>query len=157
MSEYVGQIDLANLLQGQDLEGKEGVVPVENLLSRKLIALYFSAHWCGPCRQFTPNLVEFYKQILSYGADWEVVFVSSDRDQKSFSEYYKEMPWVAIPFGDQRINSLKKAAQISGIPTLIFVEPTSGKVIIDELENRDGRDIVDANDYNFVLDWALSS
>ena len=24
------------------------------LENKKLIALYFSAHWCAPCRKFTP-------------------------------------------------------------------------------------------------------
>src|SRR5438445_4294528 len=30
----------------------------EALGKKKLIALYFSAHWCAPCRKFTPELVE---------------------------------------------------------------------------------------------------
>jgi nucleoredoxin len=28
-----------------------------------LIALYFSAEWCGPCRKFTPQLVDHYKRV----------------------------------------------------------------------------------------------
>src|SRR5439155_11962188 len=32
----------------------------EALEKKKLIALYFSAHWCAPCRKFTPELVEYY-------------------------------------------------------------------------------------------------
>ena len=31
----------------------------------------------------------------------EMVFVSSDRDQESFDDYYKDMPWHALPFADR--------------------------------------------------------
>ena len=35
------------------------------------------------------------------GASFEIVFVSSDRDEASFKEYYAEMPWLALPFEDR--------------------------------------------------------
>jgi nucleoredoxin len=28
----------------------------------------------------------------------DIVFVSCDRDQSAFDEYFKEMPWKALPF-----------------------------------------------------------
>jgi nucleoredoxin len=31
------------------------------LSSKKLVAFYFSAHWCPPCRGFTPVLKKFYE------------------------------------------------------------------------------------------------
>lgn len=33
--------------------------------------------------------------------DWEVVFVSSDRDEEAWKEYYGEMPWLALPYADR--------------------------------------------------------
>ena len=28
----------------------------------------------------------------------DIVFISSDEDQDAFDEYFKEMPWKALPF-----------------------------------------------------------
>ncbi len=40
----------------EDASGKE-VDPAS--LKGKTVGLYFSAHWCPPCRAFTPSLVKF--------------------------------------------------------------------------------------------------
>ena len=66
----------------------------------KVIGLYFSAHWCPPCRGFTPNLGKFYENVKgsSNGDKFDIVFVSSDRDQEAFTEYLNDMPWWALPF-----------------------------------------------------------
>ena len=55
--------------------------------SSEIICLYFSAHWCGPCRKFTPSLSEFYKEINSETKQIEIIFCSSDQDQNQFNEY----------------------------------------------------------------------
>jgi thiol-disulfide isomerase/thioredoxin len=36
------------------------------LQDRKIIAYYFSAHWCPPCRLFTPVLADFYAVSFFY-------------------------------------------------------------------------------------------
>jgi len=60
---------------------------------------YSRAHWCGPCRYFTPTLAEIFKEINNEIKDkLDIVFVSRDKDQAAFDEYFKEMPWKAIPF-----------------------------------------------------------
>ena len=33
------------------------------MVNKDLVLFYFSAHWCGPCRRFTPILKEFYEQL----------------------------------------------------------------------------------------------
>ena len=57
-----------------------------------------SAHWCPPCRGFTPKLAELYKQLTEAGKSFEIVFVSSDKSEDQFNEYFDEMPWLTLPF-----------------------------------------------------------
>ena len=37
-------------------------------------------------------------QILLIKPHRQVIFVSSDQDQKTFDTYFEEMPWLAAPF-----------------------------------------------------------
>lgn len=39
--------------------------------------VYASAHWCPPCRQFTPMLAQFYTRMKAMGKPFEVVFARS--------------------------------------------------------------------------------
>lgn len=54
-------------LKGRKLLTKSGkVIGADDVLrDKKLILFYFSAHWCPPCRAFTPILCEFYSVSLS--------------------------------------------------------------------------------------------
>jgi nucleoredoxin len=75
----------------------------------KYVGIYFSAHWCGPCRNFTPKLAETYKKIKAARSDFEIVFCSADRDEEQFKEYFGTMPWLALPFEDRdRADSLNE-------------------------------------------------
>ena len=48
----------------QVLQDKKGDLALSQVKDESpLIALYFSAHWCPPCRMFTPKLAEFYKTV----------------------------------------------------------------------------------------------
>jgi len=66
--------------------------------------LYFSAHWCPPCRGFTPELAKFYKQMKEkVGDKFEIIFISSDRSEGDWKGYFAEMPWLSIPFSARDI------------------------------------------------------
>ncbi|VDN86797.1 thioredoxin, putative [Brugia malayi] len=49
---------MADLLANINLKKADGTVKKgsDALANKKVVALYFSAHWCPQCRQFTPIL-----------------------------------------------------------------------------------------------------
>ena len=113
--------DFSTLL-GNTLETKQGQKPTNEVLAGKdVVGLYFSAHWCPPCRGFTPALGKFYDQIKDT-KNFEIIFVSSDRDASQFKEYYDEQAaWAALPFKDRATkNALSKKYKVRGIPTLVL-------------------------------------
>ncbi len=85
-------------------------------------ALYFSAQWCPPCRMFTPKLVDWYKKIKAEHPNFELVFVSGDRDEASMQKYIKDdkMPWPVVAY-DKRQNELFQKYASEGIPYLVLI------------------------------------
>ena len=73
----------------------------------KYIGIYFSASWAAPCQEFNKMLIDFYKKVNLRNKRIEVVYVNSDEDMYSFNAYIKSMPWLSIPFGDERVMELK--------------------------------------------------
>jgi len=119
---------LAELMDGP-LLSKSGEVRASTALANKPYGIYFSAHWCPPCRGFTPKLAATHAKCADLGKPFEVVFVSGDRDAGQFDEYFGEMPWLAIPYTDKaRIEGLNKLFNVEGIPSLIIVG-ADGKVV----------------------------
>lgn len=113
----------------------------------KVIGLYFSAHWCGPCRAFTPQLTKTYNTLKAQNKPFEIIFVSSDRDETSFTEYHSSMPWLAVPYEDRaRAAALSSLCEVQGIPSFVLVDGATGKFI-----NKAGRGIVseDPEGHNF--------
>lgn len=89
----------------------------------------FSAHWCAPCRDFTPKLVNFYNAQPGKKKQFEIIFVSNDSDEKMMEEYIKgdAMPWPAIAYRSvERLKEIKAYAG-RGIPCLVLVD-REGKV-----------------------------
>lgn len=96
--------ELQKLLGDKVVNGEAEDVDVASLAGEgKVLGIYFSAHWCPPCRAFTPQLAQWYSKFKQgpNGSKFEIVFVSSDKDEKSFQEYYNDMPWLALPFAQR--------------------------------------------------------
>jgi len=105
---------------------------VEWLKEQKHVGVYFSAHWCGPCRQYTPKLAEKYKEL-----NLPIIFNSWDQDAEKFKDYYKTMPWAAIPYKyKDALGESKAFEQPRGIPSLYLFNPDG------ELYQKSGRGAV---------------
>ncbi|MFZ3375359.1 MAG: thioredoxin-like domain-containing protein, partial [Chthoniobacterales bacterium] len=102
----------------------------EALEKKKLIAFYFSAHWCAPCRKFTPELVDYYNRVATQHPEFEIVFVSFDKSQFAMETYMREanMPWPAIDFPKLGGKEAIRKYAGRGIPCLVLVDAT-GTVI----------------------------
>jgi nucleoredoxin len=131
---------------GDEFIGQGGATVNKASFNSKFLGIYFSAHWCPPCRNFTPKLVEFYKRRKELGHDdFEIIFASSDQDQGQFEEYFGEMPWLALPFKDPRISALSDRFDVEGIPAFIILDPERNVVTA----NARGAVTSDPNGTNF--------
>jgi nucleoredoxin len=82
----------------------------------------FFVERCPPCRGFTPLLIEFYK-THSKDKNFEIIYISSDRDEKAFNEYYKDMPWLTLTYSERKKKEeLGKKFNITGIPTILLLD-----------------------------------
>jgi len=113
----------------------------EALAGKKVIGVYFSADWCGPCRQFTPELVSFYEKMNKRRGkkdQFEIIWVSRCRDVKSFGQYFTHMNWLALPPEEalgQRGQVLGDLFKTKGIPHLVLLDEV-GNVITYDARNK---------------------
>ena len=132
-------------LFGEKLQTKDGLQDTSQVLAGKgNVGIYFSAHWCPPCRGFTPKLAEWYTANAEK-LQMEIVFASSDRDEGAFNDYFGEMPWKALPYDARKLkDALSKKFKVSGIPAFVIVD-AEGNLVTDKGRNGVDSDATGAN------------
>jgi nucleoredoxin len=136
-------VSIASLVKGELVTSRNGVLRPyldAEFEKKKLIGLYMSAHWCPPCRKFTPQLVAFYNKVAAAHPEFEVVFVSNDKSASAMEAYMRDqqMPWPAVTFDKVRGNAALNKYFGEGIPCLVVVDET-GKVIFDTYAGKNSR------------------
>lgn len=115
------------------LKGTKEISLDDALAGKDIVLLYASAHWCGPCRQFTPQLANWYRSIKAKpeGKKVEIVFLSADHDERSFQQYYATQPWLAVPYDADAREGLMGHIRVSGIPRLCILDGNTGRILED--------------------------
>jgi nucleoredoxin len=126
---------IASLVKGILVTSRNGVLRThldDEFQKKKLIGLYFSASWCGPCRKFTPKLVAYYNSIVPAHPEFEILFVSADKTPAAMEAYMRDfqMPWPALSFDKMVGNEALRKYAGSGIPCLVVVDE-NGRVMFD--------------------------
>lgn len=104
---------------------------VTALRDKKIIMLYFSASWSRPCELFTPELRTKYEANAAREGI-EVVFVSSCKDNQSFSDYCRKMPWLAVPYeSEDTRKKIQLAFKVKGVPTLVVLSANGDPITSD--------------------------
>lgn len=127
---------------------------LDALRDKKVIGVYFSADWCGPCRKFTPELVSFYDKINQRRGrkdEFEIVWVSRCRDVQSYEQYFSHMGgWYALPPQEamgERGARLSELYKVKGIPTLVLLDEM-GSII-----TKDGRNMIPKDKAGIGFPW----
>ena len=114
-------------LFGRDLHTDKGHKANLAELNGKVIAVYFSASWCPPCRAFSPRLVELADKLHADGKPFAIVLVGCDRDERAALAYMKDhkMTGYLIPPGSDAKAALAKRYGVSAIPYLVIVDSSA--------------------------------
>ena len=135
--------------EGKVVDHQGNKVALADIKSHKFVGLYFSAHWCPPCRGFTPVLAQAYNDIKTEHPNaLEIIFVSSDQDQASWQGYFKDMPWKALAFGDSLKQALGSEFGVTGIPCLVILK-NDGTLVTKE-----GRGHIQQHGVGAVEHWS---
>lgn len=131
---------------GQRADGQDAV----ESLAGKVVGLYFTASWCGPCHRFSPHLVALYDKIkskLGGAANFEVVVVGWDEAEADRQAYARNagMKWLSLPHEPRALaDELTLRYGVQYIPCLVVVEVSAdGKEA--RVLARDGRQDVEAS------------
>lgn len=115
MSKFFGNTNVS-LLGGHSLKPVESTAAA--LEGKKYTLVYFSAHWCPPCRAFTPQLRRFYEDHKDQH-NFEVLFVSLDNSAEAMAAYMESAhgDWLAMRY-DSATTVGKQWAKTYGITTI---------------------------------------
>jgi nucleoredoxin len=114
-------------LQEGDLIGRDGShVALRSIGRKKLVAVYFGAGWCPPCRQFSPILSGIAHRTAE---DLAVIFVSADRSEQEMQAFVQGKHFASVSFSSAARRQIMADMGVSMYPSLIILDGQTGKVL----------------------------
>ncbi|GMS91280.1 hypothetical protein PENTCL1PPCAC_13455, partial [Pristionchus entomophagus] len=95
--------------------------------------LYFSAHWCPPCRTFTPLLKKFYEELKKENAPFEISLLTKGNTQNKENRVPNWRHTSEFRLQSSLLQFLSDKFGVCGIPTLVVVKP-NGDLVTDSGE-----------------------
>ena len=97
-------------------------------LEGKIVGLYFTASWCGPCKAFSPELVRFRDENSD---DFAFVVVSLDTELEDQSKYAEvsNLNALEIRLDDPLTTTLIERYDAHGIPRLVVFSSTGDLIL----------------------------
>jgi thiol-disulfide isomerase/thioredoxin len=92
------------------------------------VILYFTGSWCVPCRQLTPKVESYFKQLPP---GWQGYVIANERSAEAAQAYLKNYRFQQTFFellSDKSACSLKGLFSVALYPTLVYLSP-DGKII----------------------------
>lgn len=119
-----------------------------NIFFHRTLSIYL--HRCGPCKQFTPVLAQFYADMNKKGKKFEVIWVSRDSTQEEYVSYFKKMPWLAVTIDnlEQCLQATSTKFAVRGIPHLVVLDGSDASVY-----TLDGRQKLSQDQYGLEFPW----
>jgi len=126
---------------GVELKSPTGMVSTDDVAKEcDAVGMLFStASKFGDGEEFNPNLKEAYTALREAGKKFQLIFISSDKDEGAFNNYYSTMPWLALPYPD-RAMQIRLALQykLNGFRSaVVVVDPKTGETL-----NKYGREAI---------------
>ncbi len=93
----------------------------------RMLAVYYGASWCGPCRAFVPELIAAYPRLRARGV--EMLFVGDDASCAATLDYARtsRMPWLLLPCDRARHAVLRRLGG-KALPGIVVLDRTGSPV-----------------------------
>mmetsp|Transcript_6747 Transcript_6747/g.6995 ORF Transcript_6747/g.6995 Transcript_6747/m.6995 type:complete len:164 (+) Transcript_6747:11-502(+) len=103
----------------------------EDLGNIQLFGLFVTGSWCPPCKEFENILIDFYKEVNNPEKIFEIVHMSSEKNEIEFKASITDIPWAIIKYNNNVIHHLGSELKVEYIP-MLYIISFNGDLITDE-------------------------